>query len=290
MMTLPNFSERRWDKKRFGKKIRDLGNVIHQIGYQDISHPPVLVGIAEVENALVLQELVASEFLKNKDYDFIHFDSPDERGIDSALLYRKEYFTVLHKEAIPLYINNEFGEQDFTRDILHIKGLLKDEPVHVLVNHWPSRRAGVEVTNYRRLAAADKNKEIISKIITENTEAKIILMGDFNDDPQSESVKSLVGTNLYNPMELLLTNYGGSLSHRGNWNLFDQIVFSNNFLQQHGNTFQFIEANIFNSKSLTVYKGKNKGIPFRTFTGTKYIGGISDLFPVYGIFSVNPKK
>jgi hypothetical protein len=128
-------SERRWDKKRFSKKVRDLGNVIHQIGYQDISHPPVLVGVAEVENAFVLQELVASEFLKNKDYGFVHFDSPDERGIDTALLYRKEYFTVLHKEAIPLYINNEFDEQDFTRDILHIKGLLKDEPVHILVNH-----------------------------------------------------------------------------------------------------------------------------------------------------------
>ena len=282
-------AQKKWNKKRFKKKIRKLGHVIHQIGYQDILHPPVLVGVAEVENAYVLDELVASKFLKSKGYDFVHFDSPDERGIDTDLIYRKAYFRVVSKEAITLHLKSEHGERDFTRDILHVEGILENEPVHILINHWPSRRAGVDETAYKRLAAAAKNKELVSKIRKANPDEKIILMGDFNDNPHSESLKSLVESSLYNPMELLHTMYAGSLSYRGHWNLFDQIILSNNFLQQHGNTFRFKEAKIFNPESLKEFKGKNKGIPFRTFVGRKYIGGISDHFPVYGIFSVHPK-
>lgn len=281
-------SDRKWNQKRFRKKIRNLGHVIHQIGYRDIFHPPVLVGVAEVENAFVLRELVNSEYLKNKAYDFVHIDSPDERGIDTALLYRKEYFKVVKKEAISLHIINEHGIRDYTRDILYINGILQNEQVHILVNHWPSRRAGAEETRPKRLAAAAKNKEIISTILEENALAKIIMMGDYNDDPKSESLQSLVGNDFYNPMELLHTKYSGSTSYRGSWNLFDQIIVSNNFLQQHGNTFRFKEAKIFDSESLKEFKGKNRGNPFRTFLGRRYNGGISDHFPVYGIFSVHP--
>ena len=280
-------SKKKWTEKRFRKKIRDLGNVIHQIGYNDVLHPPVIVGVAEVENEFVLKKLVESDSLKNKDYGFVHFDSPDERGIDTAMLYRKKYFTVTDKRAVSLNLITKDGVQDFTRDILHITGNLENQKVHILINHWPSRRAGTQETAYKRIAVAEKNKEVIAKIVEADPAARIIIMGDFNDNPESKSLKHLVGTSFYNPMELLHTQIKGSLTYRGDWNLFDQIILSNNFLQQYGNSFRFKAAKIFDPDSLKEVKGRNKGNPFRTFIGRKYIGGISDHFPVYGVFTTH---
>jgi hypothetical protein len=282
-------SGKKWNKKRLEKKIRDLGKIIHQIGYDDISHPPVVLGVSEVENAFVLKELVESEYLKGKGYNFIHFDSPDERGIDTAMLYRKQHFTVTHSEALTLQLVNDDGVRDYTRDILHITGDLEKEEVHILINHWPSRRAGTQETADKRITAAKRNREIIAKIQGNDPDARVIVMGDFNDNPQSESVKNLVGSTFYNPMELLHTQLSGSLSYKGVWNLFDQILLSNNFLQQHGNTFRFKKAKIFDPDSLKEYTGKNKGTPFRTYMGRKYIGGFSDHFPVYGVFTSHHK-
>ena len=279
-------SERNWNKDRYNKKIEQLGKVISNIGYKETSNPPVIIGVAEVENNEVLNDLIASKHLKNKGYDFVHFDSPDERGIDTALLYRESYFSIVSSEAIPLYINGKFGNRDYTRDILYIKGKLKNEIVHLLINHWPSRRSGIEDNSYKRIAAANKNNEIIDAITSEDANAKIIILGDFNDDPKSESVKTLSEKTMYNPMEMLLTYYSGSLNYRGKWNLFDQIIISNNFLQQHGNLFRFEKAKIFNPKYLKEFKGKYKGNPLRTFIGKKYLGGLSDHFPVYSFFSI----
>ncbi len=279
-------TEMDWNEKRYHEKLKKLGRIISQIGFEETFHPPLLLGVAEVENESVLNRLVNSKFLKNKNYGYAHFDSPDERGIDTALLYRKDYFEILHKEAITVLVNNEEGIRDFTRDILYVKGKVETETIHILVNHWPSRREGVEKTNHKRVAVALKNRELISKITTENPTEKIIVMGDLNDDPSSESAKILAGTDLYNPMELLLTKYSGSLNYQHAWNLFDQIVISNNFLQQHANDFQFEEAKIFNPKELKEYNGDFKGNPFRTYAGPHYLGGVSDHFPVFAVFSI----
>lgn len=279
-------SEMHWTKDRLNTKVRKLGQAISQIGYEEYGHPPLLLGVAEVENETALKTLVDSSFLKSKNYGYAHFDSPDERGIDNALLYRKDYFTLLHKEAITLLVNNEEGVRDFTRDILYVKGKIENEIIHILVNHWPSRRDGGEKTSYKRVAAALKNREKISEILKSEPNAKIIAMGDLNDDPQSESSKTLTGTDFYNPMEQLLTADSGSLNHKHAWNLFDQIIISNNFLQQHDNNFQFEEAKIFNPKNLQEYEGDFKGNPFRTYAGPHYLGGASDHFPVYTIFSI----
>mgnify|MGYP001171918961 FL=1 len=216
----------------------------------------------------------------------MHFDSPDERGIDTALLYRKDYFSVKNKEAHSLYVENELGERDFTRDILHVYGILGGMPLHVLVNHWPSRRQGTEETSYKRVKAAQKNLEIVQEILKGEPEARILIMGDFNDDPHSKSVKTLTSDNFYNPMELLLTRESGSLGHRYAWHLFDQIIVSHNFLKGHDNKFQFKTARIYKPKNIQEYKGGYKGFPFRTYVGTKYRGGFSDHFPVYAIFSI----
>jgi hypothetical protein len=214
-------SHKGWGEKRFRKKIKKLGKVISNIGYNSTKHPPALIGVAEVENLFVLEELVASKFLKSKNYDIVHFDSPDERGIDTALLYRKDYFSIINSKVHTLYLENEYGQRDYTRDVLHVYGKLEGNPMHILINHWPSRRAGPEISNPKRLAAATKNREIISQIFTEDPSAKIMVMGDFNDDPASDSIAHLKGEDFYNPMEKLHTLYSGSTTHRGSWNLFN---------------------------------------------------------------------
>lgn len=279
-------SDRKWNESRFKKKVKKIGRVISNIGYNEIGHPPVIIGVAEIENAFVLRKLAESKFLKDKNYDIVHVDSPDERGIDTALLYRSDFFKVIHSKAHTVLLTNLEGERDFTRDILQVHGMLEGESVHILVNHWPSRRAGTEETAFRRMQVAKRVREIIALISSEEPDARIIIMGDFNDDPKSESIKHLVSNDLYNPMELLLTNEDGSASYRGEWNLFDQIILSHNFMRQHGNSFRFDEAKIFNAKDLQAYKGRNKGIPFRTYAGRKYLGGMSDHFPVYAVFTI----
>lgn len=279
-------SEKNWTLERYFKKIKKLGKVISKLGFNEIQQPPVIIGVAEVENSEVLYDLTTSKHLKNKGYDYIQYDSPDERGIDTALLFRKDIFTVLSSEAIPLYIKGQFGERDYTRDILYVKGSLDTQTVHVLVNHWPSRRTGGTETEYKRIAAAEKNREIIAGILSEEPDAKIIIMGDFNDDPSSKSISKLIAYDFYNPMELLLTYDEGSLNFRGRWNLFDQIIISNNFLKPHNNCLQYVKSKVYNPIELQEYTGKYKGNPFRTYIGDKYLGGYSDHFPVYEVFSI----
>ncbi len=281
-------SEKKWTQKRYEKKVFKLGTAISNIGFIQTGKAPVLLGLAEVENLKVVQDLIASKHLKNKNYGIVHFDSPDERGIDVALIYQKKYFEVTSKEAINLHVEGYDGEKDYTRDILLVSGILNGEKVHVLVNHWPSRRDGASLTEYKRVAAAEKNREVIDRIKeNEGENAKIIVMGDFNDDPSNNSVTHLKQQDFYNPMEKLLTKYQGSLSYRGAWNLFDQILFSNNFHKYESGKHSFSYAKIFDDDFLKIYRGRYKGTPFRTFTGRRYRGGYSDHFPVYITLKLN---
>lgn len=280
-------SNRNWNEKRFRKKLKKMGNVISQIGFDEIEHPPILVGLAEVENRYVLEELVDSKFLRHKHYGIAHIDSPDERGIDTALIYRKDHLEIKNITAHTVHVVNEEGVRDYTRDILEVEAILDGFSVYILVNHWPSRRKGVEETAFRRMAASMKAAEIVKQIQAVDPNARIMVMGDFNDDPESDSLKQLVGTTFYNPMELLLTRDEGSVNYRGDWYLFDQILLSHNFMRQHGNGFRFQKAAIFNPEHIQEYKGRRKGNPFRTFLGRRYAGGFSDHFPVYAIFSLS---
>lgn len=277
---------KQWNEFKLDKKITKLSKVISQIGKEDTGTSPSLLGVAEIENRIVLESLITSDSLKNEGYDIVHYDSPDERGIDVALLYKKKDFTVLKSEAIPLYLEAEQGGRDYTRDILYVKGTLLGSVVHILVNHWPSRRSGENETSQKRIAAAHRNREIIDKLMAEDPHVKIIILGDFNDGPHSESVKNhLVKTDFYNPMLYLGTKYEGSLNYRFEWFVFDQVIFSNNFVQLHENKLLYEKSDIFNDFFLTEYEGKFKGTPFRTYAGKRYLGGYSDHFPVYSILS-----
>lgn len=273
-----------WNDYKFDKKIIKLSNVISKIGKEDTGTSPSLLGVAEIENRYVLESLIQSDNLKDEGYAIVHHDSPDERGIDVGLLYKKKDFTVQTSNAITVYLDAEEGGRDYTRDILYIKGILLGTVVHIFVNHWPSRRLGASETSGKRIVAAKRNREFIEKIQNENPEARIIIMGDFNDGPHSESVKNhLVKTDFYNPMLYLGTRYAGSLSFKFEWFIFDQIIFSNNFVRLHENDLLYDRSDIFNDFFLTEYKGKFKGNPFRTYAGKRYLGGYSDHFPVYSI-------
>lgn len=275
-------SEKKWNQKRYEKKVFKLGTAISNIGFARTGKAPVLVGLAEVENKKVVQDLVRSKHLVNKNYGIVHYDSPDERGIDVALLYQKEYFTVTDSQNVPVMVYDEDGGRDFTRDILWVTGNLQGEEIHILVNHWPSRREGADFTAHKRITAAQSNREVIDQIVSESPNAKIVVMGDFNDDPSCESVKHhLVKDDLYNPMERLLTRFRGSLNYKGNWNLFDQIIFSHNFHKYEKGKHSFADADIFDDDFLKIYRGRYKGTPFRTYSGRRYKGGYSDHFPVY---------
>jgi len=270
-----------WNLYRYKNKIRKLGNVIAQLGTQKSYYSPAIVGVVEVENKAVLNDLVASKNLKPHDYGIVHYDSPDERGIDVALLYKKELFKVLSSETFPLYLEGKNGDRDYTRDVLLVKGNLNDELIYVLVNHWPSRRSGEDETEEKRIKAAQLNTTIVEKINSETPNAKIIIMGDFNDDPSNNSIKKLVNDTFYNPMERLINTGNGSLNYKRTWHLFDQIIFSKNFFNLEENKHTFKYAEVFDKHFLKEWKGKYKGNPFRTYVGKWYQGGFSDHFPVY---------
>ncbi|MDX1829759.1 MAG: endonuclease [Lutibacter sp.] len=271
-----------WNYKRYKRKIKKLGNVISKLGVEKSYFSPAIVGVAEVENNTVLNDLVNSKKLKKEQYGYIHYESPDERGIDVALLYKKELFELINSETFPLYLEDENGGIDYTRDILLVKGKLNGELIFTIINHWPSRRSGENNGESKRIQAANLATTIVKKIKAEYENPKIIIMGDFNDDPNNKSVKNhLVNASFYNPMESILDKGNGTLKHRGKWHLFDQIIFSKNFIEIEEEKHSFKYAEVFDNYFLKEWHGKYKGVPFRTYIGKRYQGGFSDHFPVY---------
>lgn len=276
-------SAKRWTNKRYKNKLYKLGSVIDKIGVEnENSQHPAIVGLAEIENKRVLDDLVNHSNLKDCSYDYVHYDSPDERGIDVALLYDNNKFRVTHSETFSVYLENEEGQRDYTRDILLVTGYFGEEKISFIVNHWSSRREGEEITARKRLRASGRVNYIIEQLKIEDPKIKIIVLGDFNDNPFDQSILNMVeNSQLFNPFKVILTREKGSLNHSFKWNLFDQILFSVNFLDSTTSNFEFIKAEVFNEKYVTQYRGRYKGQPFRTYVGKKYHGGYSDHFPVY---------
>lgn len=275
-------SAKRWTPKRYENKLRKLGSVISKIGDEATEHAPVIIGLAEVENKKVLSDLVRSKNLIEEAYSYVHYDSSDERGIDVALLYKDDLFKVESSETFSVYLQNDSGERDYTRDILLVQGRLHKEKLNIIVNHWSSRREGEKETEHKRISAANVVNSIIKRLKKENTDAKIIVMGDFNDNPNDTSIKLMEKeSDLFNPFKTVWSRDKGSLNHDFQWNLFDQIFFSVNFFDKRNSNLSFDKADVFNDKILTQYHGKYKGQPFRTYVGKKYRGGYSDHFPVY---------
>ena len=277
-----------WTEEKYLQKLNNIGKVISEIGVDLSGNSPEIIGLSEIENYRVLEDLLNTEQLKDKNYEIIHFDSPDRRGIDNALIYNPKVFQPQTSKAIAVLIQNEEGKRIYTRDILVATGKIEDENFAFLVNHWPSRSGGEKASRNYRKSAAMVNRKICDSLWAIDPSLKIVNMGDFNDDPKNKNVKNVLKTSekanqfqFYNPMLKLYKNGIGSLAYRDNWNLFDQILVSGAMMTKNYNHFQYYKAGIFKKDYLITSNGQYKGYPFRSYGYNGYLGGYSDHFPVY---------
>ena len=313
---LPN-SAKGYNSMRFNNKSAHLASVIYGIGKINNANGISLLGIAEVENKMVLKKLADDPTIKKYNYQFLHFDSKDSRGIDVALMYQPAHFKPYQYRSYTLTDATHFTTYA-TRDILYVQGQLDKTWVHILVNHWPSRRGGENASAEKRIWAARVCKRIMDSIENRDPKAKFIVMGDFNDNPNNKSLKHL---KMYNPFLKLFNRGMGSMAYRDSWSLFDQILLNANWSMeqeepgrqskkaldtnharptvsyinsQHANNtppssnvlFDLIycKSIIYRSATLTEQEGKYQGYPKRTWNGDQFNGGYSDHYPAVIIF------
>ncbi|MSP84853.1 MAG: endonuclease/exonuclease/phosphatase family protein [Flavobacteriaceae bacterium] len=315
----PNFDEeylpqKGWTLKKYNQKLDNLGRVLPQIGTGDKQiESPAIIGVCEVENRGALEDLVKNFQLVGKDYGIVHYDSPDKRGIDVALLYQKKLFKPTSSVNIPLLIyrnNSKIIEKNtgetaedkadtdkievaidnrvYTRDVLLVTGLLDGEEINIMVNHWPSRSGGEKRSSPFREAAGRLDKKIMDSIYKSNPNAKIINMGDLNDGSYNKSVKEGIGAKLkkeevkefgvYNPFEEMARKGNASLFYRDSGDIFDQIMVSESLIKTDYSSFRYWKAGIYNKSFLIETAGQYKGYPKRNSTAEP---GFSDHFPVY---------
>ena len=277
---LPN-GDYSWGTLKYTNKLKRMSYAISQMPKN-----LAILGVSEVENIDVLNDLVKEESILERDLKPILVEGPDRRGVDVGLLYNPNYFTPTNVTSTRII--SEIPNF-YTRDQLCVSGILDGEEIHVIVLHWPSRGGGLKRSNPRRADAAKTTKHICDSLFNINPQAKIVIMGDLNDDPVDASVTKYLGAkgtkDKVNPMELYNTTYQlykkgiGSLAYQDMWNLFDQIIISHEFLGKDYNTLKFWKTEIFNKEFLKQQDGKYKGYPLRTHSGGVWTNGYSDHFP-----------
>ena len=288
---------RNWTGKKYWDKIHNMAYAISNLKTDITPNGPAIIGISEVENRSVVEDLVNDEQIRSKFYRIIHHDSPDRRGIDVALLYNPRMFSVLNVTHHVLSIPDN---PDFrTRDQTCVTGLLAGEKLSVIIGHWPSRTGGEAASRYLRVAAAKLAKHIADSLLRVDPNQNVIIMGDLNDDPFDPSVAEVLGAkkdmddveepgDLYNPWWETLDKGIGSLAYRGQWNLFDQIIVSQYFLGDRSRL-TFFKNEVLNFDFLKTSEGDRKGYPLRTHASGVYLNGYSDHFPTE-IFLVKEVK
>lgn len=279
-----------WSPDRYKRKLANLAKVIEHLGTED---GPDILGVCEVENRKVLQDLIATDILRKKGYAIVHTDSPDQRGIDCALIYKAKRFQPLYEHAytVPFPENKDLA----TRDILLVKGIVdKKHDVTFVVNHWPSRREGQAESSWKRERAAQTLRTAIDSILNMDPYSNIVMMGDFNDEPGDISLNKTLkagqdsveacATLLFNCMATIKAEGRGTLKFRGGWNLFDQMIVSAAMITHKSLVhYQKGSANVYNPQWMRqTDPGDWMDAPKRTFIGKRYIeDGYSDHFPVY---------
>lgn len=279
---------KQWNSQRYWEKSNHMAKVIANIAIDITPDGPAILGVSEIENISVLEDLVKDKQIASRNYQIVHYDSPDRRGVDVGLLYNPTYFTVTNSQSRRLTIE---GMDDFrTRDQLVVSGIFDGEPMHFIVIHWPSRYGGEKRSRPLRNAAAQLSRSIIDSLLAINPEAKVVLMGDYNDDPNNESVRKYLNAScktklkadqLYNATEPLFKKGIGSLAYRDNWNMFDQHVITQSWLEKDKSSYRFYKAMVFSKPWMKQKEGTFKGYPNRTFAGGRYMDGYSDHFPTY---------
>ena len=280
-----------WTYYHLQDKIINIAKVITAVGEWEA---PELVGMCEVENQYVLEQLVNYSPIKSVNYQIIHKESPDRRGIDVALLYRKDRFKPISFNFIEIKMPKPFTRTK-TRDLLYVKGIvLGQDTIHVFVNHWPSRWGGQQKSEPKRMYLASVLKHQTDSILKGNPKSRIVIIGDFNDEPDNISLKNVlnahreidgevIDTSLYNLMAILNKKTGqGTHKYHGTWGVLDQIIVSGYFMKNKTTYTGIDGVHVFKADFLLEKDEKYTGEqPNRTYIGYKYHGGFSDHLPVY---------
>ena len=286
---------KKWNSSKYYRKQSNIDKVFFDMAAINREFPAV-IGVSEIENRLVLEDLVSQPKMSLGNYRIVHYDSPDRRGVDCAFLYRPDVFKLegskAHKFEMP-------GMPKFrTRDLVTMWGTIEGEPFFFLVSHWPSRLGGKEASDAKREAAASQCRRIADSVRIANPNTKVVIMGDLNDDATDKSITDVLGAkakinklsegDLYSPyIELLKAGYG-TLGYRDSWNLFDNIIVSENLATGSTGSLKLVRApkskyygNIFSRPYMMQREGQYRNYPLRTFVSNNFQNGFSDHLPVF---------
>lgn len=274
----------KWDTQKYLSKLNRMARVLSELSTRQTPQGPAVIGLAEVENRRVLEDLLRQPALSSRKYGIIHEEGPDIRGIDCAFLYDSVQFRLEKAILIPYKYREDTLYK--TRGFLLADGFLAAERLCLIVNHWPSRAAQSPAREW----AAEQVRAIKDSLLREDPKLKIIIMGDMNDDPADKSMSFVLGAkkerkqvnkhDLYNPWWAMLEAGQGTLKYRGKWNLFDQIVVNGNLLKKNKRSLKYAGAEIFMPGYLFQQEGKYKGYPLRTHAAGEWLDGYSDHLPV----------
>ena len=277
----------KWGTLKYTNKLKNMATVLNEMATDVIPVGMAAVGVSEVENSRVLEDLVNHEILAPRGWDFVHIEGPDKRGVDCALLYNPQLFKPVNSKLAP-YTTEDNDTTYKTRGFLIVSGEMGGELVHIIVNHWPSRYA----SSPARERAGVLVRDLKDSLLAERPESRVIIMGDMNDDPDDKSLKTCLGalrnkddvenaTDLYNPWWDILRRRGhGTLKYRGKWNLFDQVILSGNLVNNDRSTLELYKTEIFSRNYLFQQEGRYKGNTLRTHAGGVWLNGYSDHLPV----------
>ncbi len=277
---------RQWNGRKYKSKLRNLAKAIAAMTTETTPMGPAIIGVSEIENKSVLDDLVREPSIRKNMLQVVHHNSPDRRGVDVGLLYNPRMFKVMNVTNHTLKIE---GNDSFrTRDQMCVTGLLGGQKITVIVNHWPSRLGGQEQSSYLREAAAALSKHIADSVWAVDPDQAVVVMGDLNDDPQDKSCAQVLGAKkntagvadhgFYNPWWKMLDKGIGTLAYKGSWNLFDQIIVSGTLLKENGapSGLEYWKCKVNNFDFL---RQENSDQPLRTFSAGMWLNGYSDHFP-----------
>jgi predicted extracellular nuclease len=282
-------SPKQWNTDKYLKKLEGISTVISSIGKGIL---PDVIGLEEVENRKVLEDLINQPLLKKAGYGIIHEESADPRGIDIAMIYRKDRFHYEGHFMIPVAFPND--STAIARDILYVYGKAEDGlDIHFFINHWNSRIGGVKETESKRMYSAVSLRRNLDLLLSRDPRARIVIMGDFNDEPTNRSIMSiLLATGKrknISPGELYNLffdqhNQGieGSYNYKGTWNMLDQIILSYSLIApSSGLGCDYNSGKILKEEWMLYTDSNGIKVPNRTYGGNEYFGGVSDHLPVY---------
>lgn len=274
----------KWTDEKYNSKLANMSQVISEMSADMLPMGLSIIGVSEIENDRVLDDLIHQKSLASRNLKFVHIEGPDRRGVDCGVIYNPRFFQVESQCLVP-YVSSDTTFK--TRGFLVVRGKLGGDDFSVIVNHWPSRFSG---SPFREVAGRQV-KAVKDSLMALNSKMKIVIMGDMNDDPDDASMKTELGakreqnevkapSDLYNPWWNTLRSKGvGTLQYRGNWNLFDQIVINGNLLGKDRSSLKFLKNEVFRRDYMMQTEGNYKGYPKRTHAGGIWMNGYSDHLP-----------